>query len=158
MYRSSPVAWWPSAVSYPARGKGLPFFKLLKASDKFICTEEADAAFTQLRVFLTSPLVLTAPQPNEALFLYITATDHVMLTALMVEYEERDNAYKVQQPVYFISKVLNKSKARYPQIKKLIYAILIISQKLRHYFDGHHVVGTTNFPLGDVLHKKDANG
>jgi len=41
--------------------KGLPFFKLLKASDKFIWTEEASMAFTQLKIFLTSPLVLTTP-------------------------------------------------------------------------------------------------
>ena len=47
--------------------KGLPFFKLLKASEKFSWTEEADAAFTQLKTFLTSPPVLTAPQPNEDL-------------------------------------------------------------------------------------------
>jgi len=45
--------------------KGLPFFKLLKASERFSWTEEADAVFTQLKTFLTSPPVLTAPQPNE---------------------------------------------------------------------------------------------
>jgi hypothetical protein len=48
--------------------------------------------------------------------------------------------YKVQRPVYFISEVLNKSKARYPQVQKLIYAILITSQKLKYYFDGYQVV------------------
>ena len=41
--------------------KGLPFFKLLKASEKFSWTEEADVAFTQLKTFLTSPPVLIAP-------------------------------------------------------------------------------------------------
>ena len=40
--------------------KGLPFFKLLKASEKFEWSEEADAAFTQLKQYLTSPPVLTA--------------------------------------------------------------------------------------------------
>jgi hypothetical protein len=41
--------------------KGLPFFKLLKASEKFVWSKEADAAFTQLKEFLTSPPVLIAP-------------------------------------------------------------------------------------------------
>jgi hypothetical protein len=41
--------------------KGLPFFKLLKASEKFAWSEEADAAFTQLKEILTSPPVLIAP-------------------------------------------------------------------------------------------------
>jgi hypothetical protein len=94
--------------------KGLPFFKLLKASEKFIWSKEADATFTQLKEFLTSPLVLTAPQKDDVLLLYIAATDHVVSIVIVVEREEPDNIYKVQRPVYFISEVLNESKARYP--------------------------------------------
>ena len=94
--------------------KGLPFFKLLKASKKFAWTEEADVAFTQLKAFLTSPLVLTATQPNEDLLLYIAATDRVVSTVLVVEREEPGHVYKVQRPVYCIREVLNESKTRYP--------------------------------------------
>jgi hypothetical protein len=35
--------------------KGLPFFKLLKVKEKFEWSEEADAAFAELKQFLTSP-------------------------------------------------------------------------------------------------------
>jgi hypothetical protein len=66
--------------------------------------------------------------------------------------------YKVQRPVYFINEVLNESKARYPQVQKLIYAILITSRKLKHHFAGYRVVVKTNFPLGDIIRNKDANG
>jgi len=48
----------------------------------------------------------------------------------MVEHKELSHVYKVQQAVYFISKILNESKTRYPQIQKLIYAILVTSRKL----------------------------
>jgi hypothetical protein len=55
----------------------------------------------------------------------------VVSTVIVVEREEPGHVYKVQCPVYFISEVLNVSKARYPQVQKLIYAILITSQKLK---------------------------
>ena len=107
--------------------KGLPFFKLLKASEKFEWSEEADAAFTQLKQFLTSPSVLTAPREDETPLLYIAATNRVVSTTMVVERDEPDHVYKVQRPIYFISEVLSESKTRYPQIQKLIYAILITS-------------------------------
>jgi hypothetical protein len=96
--------------------KGLPFFKLLKASEKFVWSKEADATFTQLKEFLASPSILTAPQKDDVLLLYIAATDRVVSTVIMVECEEPGHMYKVQRPVYFISEVLNESKAMYPQI------------------------------------------
>jgi hypothetical protein len=65
--------------------KGLPFFKLLKASEKFVWSEEADTAFAELKRFLTTPLVLMAPKEGETLLLYITATNRVVSTAIVVE-------------------------------------------------------------------------
>jgi hypothetical protein len=40
--------------------RGLPFFKLLKHQEKFVCTPEADQALAQLKDFLSKPPVLTA--------------------------------------------------------------------------------------------------
>jgi hypothetical protein len=58
--------------------KGLPFFKLLKALEKFIWSKEADAAFTQLKELLTSPPILTSPHKDDILLLYIVAADRVV--------------------------------------------------------------------------------
>ena len=41
--------------------KGLPFFKLLKASERFSWSKEADIAFEQRKLFLTKPPIMTAP-------------------------------------------------------------------------------------------------
>ena len=39
-----------------------------------------------------------------------------------------------------------------------MYAVLITSRKLRHYFEYHPITVITEFPLGDILRNKDANG
>ena len=57
-----------------------------------------------------------APQAGETLLIYIAATNRVVSTAIIVEREEAGHAYKVQCHVYFISEVLNESKAPYPQV------------------------------------------
>ena len=39
-----------------------------------------------------------------------------------------------------------------------MYAILITSQKLCHYFDAYHIAVVTEYPLDDILHNKEASG
>jgi hypothetical protein len=114
--------------------RGLPFFKLLKHQEKFMWTPEADQALAQLKDFLPKPPILTAPHKGEQLLLYLDATTHVVSTAIVVERQEDGHAYLVQRPVYFVSEVLSESKARYQPVQKLLYAVLITSRKLRHYF------------------------
>ena len=90
--------------------KGLPFFKLLKATEKFEWSEEADAAFTQLKQFLTSPLVLTAPREDETLLLYIAATNRVVSTTMVVERDEP--ATPIRYSGQFISSVRYSTNLR----------------------------------------------
>jgi hypothetical protein len=136
--------------------RGLPFFKLLKQQEKFVWTPEADQALAQLKDFLSKPPVLTAPSKGEQLLLYLAATTHVVSTAIIVERQEDGHAYPVQRPVYFVSKVLSESKARYQLVQKLLYAVLITSRKLRHYFQEYSISVVTDYPLGDILRNQDA--
>jgi ribonuclease HI len=138
--------------------RGLPFFKLLKHQDKFVWTPEADQALAQLKDFLSTPLALTAPRKKEQLLLYLTATTHVVSSAIAIERQEDGHAYQVQRPVYFVSKVPSESKARYQPVQKLLYVVLITSRKLRHYFQEYSVSVITDYPLGDILRNQDANG
>ena len=64
----------------------------------------------------------------------------------------------IQRPVYYISEVLHEAKARYLETHKLIYAVLVASRKLRHYFQAHRVVVVASFPLRAILHNSNATG
>ena len=83
-----------------------------------------------VKLLLTKAPILVPPTDGEPLLLYIAATTQVVSAALVVEREEEGDALKVQCPVYFISEVLSHSRTRYPQIQKLLYAILIAKRKL----------------------------
>ena len=99
--------------------KALPFYKLMKKADKFEWTDEAEAAFLELKKMLTSPPILVAPKENEPLYLYISATNRVVSTVLVVDRMEEGHSQSIQRPVYYVSEVLSPSKQRYPQYQKL---------------------------------------
>jgi hypothetical protein len=44
------------------------------------------------------------------------------------------------------------------EVHKLLYAILIASRKLRHYFEAHKISVVTSYPLKVVLHNPNATG
>jgi hypothetical protein len=64
--------------------KGLPFFRLLKKSNKLKWTDEADQAHEELKTFLTTPLVIV-PSAKETLLLYISASTQVVSAVLVAE-------------------------------------------------------------------------
>jgi hypothetical protein len=138
--------------------RSLPLYKLIKKSDHFTWTPEVQEALDSLKNILKSPPILTAPTIEEPMLLYISATTQVVSAALVVEREEPGRSQKVQRPVYFVSEVLSDCKARYSQMQKLVYVILMTKRKLQHYFDVHPITVVSKYPLGEVIQNPEAKG
>jgi hypothetical protein len=130
--------------------KALPLYRLRKKSKHFSWTLEAEEALAKLKATLSNSPILVPPTLGEPLLLYIAAMTQVVSAVLVVERAEEGHTLLVQRPVYFISEVLSETKARYPQIQKLLYAIILTQRKLRHYLEGHLVTVVSSFPLGEI--------
>src|SRR6185503_636235 len=114
--------------------KGLPLYRLLRKTERFTWTPEAQEALERLKASLTRAPILTPPTDGEPLYLYVAATTQV------------------------VSAVMSETKTRYPQIQKLLYAVVLARRKLRHYFEAHPVTVVSSFPLGEIARNQEAEG
>ena len=87
--------------------KALPLYQLMKKTDRFTWSAQADEAFAELKRMLASAPILASPLPKEPMLLYVAATNRVVSVVVVVEREEEGKA--VQRPVYYLSEVLSLS-------------------------------------------------
>ena len=130
--------------------KCLPFFKTLK--QVFQWTEKCEVAFQDLKEYLSKPPLLSPSVEGEDLFLYLAVSQTVVSSAPIHE------ELKVQRPVYYISQAFQGTRARYPRVEKLAFALIIASRKLRPYFQAHIVLVMTNQPLQKAMGRPNAAG
>ncbi|KAL2243755.1 UNVERIFIED_CONTAM: Retrovirus-related Pol polyprotein from transposon opus [Sesamum indicum] len=87
---------------------------------------------------------------GEVLFLYLAISENAVV---LVKEEE-----KSQNPVYYVSKMLQGAESRYSEMEKLALALVVTTRKLRPYFQSHKVVVLTNQPLKHVMSRPEASG
>ena len=95
--------------------------------------------------------ILTALEPGEDLFMYLSVFDHVVSAMLL-----RDQG--VQQPVYYISKTLVDVETRFLPLEKQVLALVHATRKLPHYFQSHIVFVLTEYPLQSLFKRSDFTG
>jgi hypothetical protein len=93
---------------------------------------------------------------RNSLLLYVTAS-HAAVSAALVQ-EKQDGQARKQMPVYFVFEVLSASKKKYIELDKVLYAVLMASRKLRHYFQAYHIIVPSSQLLKDIMRNREAIG
>jgi hypothetical protein len=65
--------------------KCLPFFRTLRRKEEFQWNRECEEAFQELKKILSAPPVLSHPDPEQTLYLYLAVTNEAISAALVKE-------------------------------------------------------------------------
>lgn len=109
-----------------------------------------------MKQYLATDLLVTAPLPEAPLLLYVSASDRAVSAVLVHESVQLHKT--VQQQVYYLSEALSGAKLNYSEIKKIAYAVLISTRKLKHYFQAHEVIVPRRIPSATSLETKKHQG
>ncbi|KAL2232807.1 UNVERIFIED_CONTAM: Ribonuclease HI [Sesamum indicum] len=121
-------------------------------SKNFKWSEECEKALQELKEHLTKSPLLANSKEGETLFLYLAVSEKAVSSVLV-----RDEGGS-QNPIYYISKMLQGAESRYSEMEKLALTLVLTAWKLRPYFQSHKVVILTNHPLKDVMSRPEASG
>ncbi|GKV43254.1 hypothetical protein SLEP1_g50568 [Rubroshorea leprosula] len=101
---------------------------------KFAWNSECQAAFDELKSYLSSPPLLTKANDGEILYLYLKISDEAISSVLVRE------EGKQQKPVYYISSVLHGAEVRYSIAEEAALTVVTLARKLRPYFQSHPII------------------
>ena len=105
-----------------------------------------------MKAYLSSPPLLSLSMLGEELYLYLAVSQAAVSAALV---REEDGS---QKPVYFTSRALRGVEERYPQMKKLAFALVITARRLKPYFQVHTIIVLIDKLLRKAMSSLEAVG
>lgn len=111
----------------------------------FKWTGECEKAFSKLKKFLALLPILTRPITSSPLYLYLYITNHA-LSLIVIQKTDR-----VEQYVYFVSKVFRGSEDHYQNIEKIVLVVVVTSRNLISYFQLHLILVKIYYPTPHIL-------
>ena len=133
-----------------ATDKCLPFFKTLKRA--FAWTDDCEAAFQELKRYLSNLPLLSPSKEGESLQLYLAMSATVVNAALI--WEEGNK----QLPVYYVNQAFQGAESGYPRIKKIVFSLIVALCKLRQYFQVNPILVMTDQPIRKSMNRPEAAG
>ncbi|KAJ9546930.1 hypothetical protein OSB04_019473 [Centaurea solstitialis] len=128
------------------------FYNVLRKNQGFQWMNDHEKALQDLKQYMVSLLLLTKPVEGESLQLYLAVSNNATSAVLVREEDQQ------QRPIYYVSKSFLDVETRYTSMEKLLLGLMTAAEKLRHYFESHHIIVVTNYPLKTVLRKPELTG
>jgi len=100
--------------------KTRPMVKLLKKSAKLTWDDTCQQNFDELKQLLTNPPILNKPNPDLPLVVYISASANAINVAIVQE------VHNEQQPIYFISRILQDPETCYQMVEKVALSVIAV--------------------------------
>lgn len=118
----------------------LRFFSLtLKGASATRWTSDYERAFGEIKCYVTQPPILSSPQPDKQLYMYLAASDCAISVVFFLH--EGDKEHRL---IYYVSKAMDDAKTRYTKVEQTTLALKSVAQKLCPYFSS---------PLGNRTHE-----
>ncbi|GJW12741.1 reverse transcriptase domain-containing protein [Tanacetum coccineum] len=96
--------------------------------------------------------MLTAPEEQEELIIYLAASKEAVSDVLLTERKAR------QMPIYFASRALRGPEVNYTSMEKLVIALVHASKRLKRYFQAHPIIVVTDQPIKNILSNPEVVG
>ena len=128
-----------------------PLYKLLEKDAKFLWDEDCQRSFEELKAYLTTTLIVRAPNWQLPFEVMCDASD--LAIGAVLRQREGGKPYVV----YYASKTLNEAQRKYTTTEKELLAVVYALDKFRAYLVGSDIIiFTDHSTLKYLLTKQNA--